>query len=223
MAGARVSMSDRGPWICQASCGCLDGVAGAEAGTGSEACWGSLARVAGAPGTFQITPSVLGFGVSWFVHKSFNSRILVSYNFLALLSVACWLSKPDILEAQLLGQDPRAGMHDANFLVHDILSCLWVTAPGVCVLTRLCLCPSYLSQCVFFLISLIVDICSTNLQVILRDSHSICICSFGVSMGGNQLRIFLLCHSDPTHICFLFILLFLLQGRSFLFWCSSTH
>lgn len=88
MAGARVSMSDRSPWTCQASCGCLDGVAGAEAGMGCDESWGSLVRVAGAPGTFQTTASVLALGVSWSVHNPINSRILVSYNFLALLGVS---------------------------------------------------------------------------------------------------------------------------------------
>ena len=37
-----------------------------------------------------------------------------------------------------------------------------------------------------------------SLQVVLRESCSICNCSLGVSMGGGELKLFLLCHFDPT-------------------------
>ena len=48
------------------------------------------------------------------------------------------------------------------------------------VLTILCLCPSYLSHCGFFLISLVVQIFSASLQVVLIDSCSVNSCNFGV-------------------------------------------
>ena len=39
-----------------------------------------------------------------------------------------------------------------------------------------------------------------------RDSCSICSCSFGVSMGRSELRIFLLCYLDPDLIKLILIL-----------------
>lgn len=41
-------------------------------------------------------------------------------------------------------------------------------------------------------------ICSASIQVIFSDSCSIFSCNLVVSMGEGDLKIFLLCHLDPT-------------------------
>lgn len=58
------------------------------------------------------------------------------------------------------------------------------------------LCPSYHSQCGFLFISFAVKECSISLQVILREGCSVCSCSLGVSVGGDEFRTLLLHRLD---------------------------
>ena len=46
----------------------------------------------------------------------------------------------------------------------------------------------------FSFVSLVVEIFSARLRVVLMDSCSVNSCKFGVSAGGGELRVFLLCH-----------------------------
>ena len=71
---------------------------------------------------------------------------------------------------------------------------MWVTHPGVWVLTLLHLRLSYTVQCGLFFISLVVDIFSACLMVFLINSFSVNSCNFSVPMGGGVLKVFLLQH-----------------------------
>lgn len=58
--------------------------------------------------------------------------------------------------------------------------------------------------------------CSPSFQVFFRGKWSICNCSFGVSLGGGEFRIFLHCHlGSLPHMIFLFILVYVIWV-----WCS---
>ena len=56
--------------------------------------------------------------------------------------------------------------------------------------------PLLQSPCGLFFNPQLQKFCSACLQVVLRDSCSICGCSFSVSMGEGELRIFILCYLE---------------------------
>lgn len=74
-------------------------------------------------------------------------------------------------------------------------SWVWVSVQEVGVLVRLYLCLSNLSGVV--LLSTWRN-CSTSFQALFIGNWSMCSCRFGVSVGGAEFRIFLLCHLEPN-------------------------
>lgn len=160
------------------------------------------------PRTFQTAASVLSLRTIEWECGPFKSAIPISYSLQTLPVSPCWFSKPlrlnahDFQSQMLWGlllpvQISRVGLPPVGLeplVPQGRALCLWfpsgfwVTTLRVWVLTRPCLCPSYPSQSGFFFISF----CS----VVRAFWESCCIrdCSLGVSIGGHELRIFLLHH-----------------------------
>ena len=125
---------------------------------------GTLRSASGSyPGSFQFTASVLGLGSCEILHEPFkggNLCFLQPSN--SPIFYSCWPSKPEVLEAFLpyagcLGWEPYLGVRTLTpweeLLQLWLSSHLWVVCLVVCVLTMLCLCPSYPSHCNSFFIS----------------------------------------------------------------------
>lgn len=88
---------------------------------------------------------------------------------------------------------------------YSVISLLFIChCSSVWVLTRPPLCSSYPNEyALFFIFPQLWKICSDSLQVIFRNSCSTCSYSFRVSMGRDELRIFLLGHLElPPHLQF---------------------
>lgn len=115
--------------------------------------------------TFQPAASVLALRVHVSVHEPFKNRFLVSYSLWFSWTQIPLFFKARCCEAHLPGAGPKGweawcGAQTPCSLGRN--STLWypshlcVAMLGVWILTRLRICPSYLSQCSFFL-SLVVE------------------------------------------------------------------
>lgn len=69
---------------------------------------------------------------------------------------------------------------------------------GVWVPTPLHFHSSCPPRCGSFFVPLVEEMSSANVQVVLGDSCSVRSCTFGVPTAGGELRVFLLCHLDPS-------------------------
>lgn len=65
------------------------------------------------------------------------------------------------------------------------------------------LCPPVPHHVAFPLSPLLCQICSARLQLILRDRCSVRSCTSGMSVGGGELGVFLLCNLDPALVLIL--------------------
>lgn len=138
------------------------------------------------------------------MHQPFKSQVSVSFRPSGMLDVSPLVFKADFLGALLSGAGPTLGVFDespetlapqiyAPFLWNR--SCLWVAAQRVgfwqdyVSVTSTHLHVAFLPR---FWRS-----CSPSYQVYFRKKNC-CICSyrFGVSMGGGDFRVFLLCHLE---------------------------
>ena len=112
-------------------------------------------------GSFQITASSLGLGPCEVLDMTFKCLCFLQPSNSPIF-YSCWPSKPEVLEACLpcagcLGWEPYLGVRTLTpweeLLQLWLSSHLWVVCLVVCVLTMLCLCPSYPSHCNSFFIS----------------------------------------------------------------------
>ena len=170
-------------------------------------------------GAFQTIVSVLGLGVSEIVWVPLKSIFVVCPPSLLDISLINFQSQT-LLVFVFLVQVPwpldlnvRAG----HLIPHG--GALWLWYPSLLrgakwnslVLTKWCLCLFHPSRCGFFFISLYPYVCllyscilSWLWSVLLAFSLFAemvvlyIVIGFGVSVGGDELRIFLLHHLDPT-------------------------
>ena len=116
-------------------------------------------------GTFQTAASALGLGASKILNTLLKYRFSVSYSSPVLPGISpadlqsqmlCGLISP----GQSLGLGSLAWGLEPSFLRRTCeplsLSCLWVAALGMWVLAKSHLHPSYLSQCSFIFLSLLL-------------------------------------------------------------------
>lgn len=150
-----------------------------------------------------MTISVLSLGAREIVCGPFKSRVFVSYSSPAIPD----LSPTDYQSQVLWGlifpvQIPRQRVPDMELepLTSQggpwclwYPSPLWVTTPTFGFQPDCVTAPPAFLNVAFSLYLWLRKSCSTSLQVILWESCSICACGLGMSMGGGELRIFLLC------------------------------
>ena len=146
--------------------------------------------------------SVLSLGSCGILYTPFKSEVSIFQNTLAFLMVS-----PSGLQSQIFwvlifqyrppGWGAQCGGQTPCFLWRtsavSLSSHLWVTHPGIWILTIPSLHPPYPSCGVQ-----LQKIFSASLLVFLYKNCSLSIYSFCVPMGGKELMLFLLCHLDHS-------------------------
>lgn len=147
---------------------------------------------------------MLGLRANEYVQEPFESRVSVSYSPLVLLDVsATGFQSQMFWELVFLVQIPRAWCGtqtpwSSGWSSVFVMSLLLVShnsgGEGPGKTTSLFLPP--ISTWLFFLCHLLRKSCFAGLQVLFRENCSICSCSYRVTGGGGELRIFLCLHLE---------------------------
>lgn len=110
-------------------------------------------------GTFQTTIFSLGLRLGESTCKPSRREVLGFYGTLGPPDISHWHSKPDILGACFSGVDFRGWGAEVPDVGYQLLASLGAEIPSFCVtelgrvlFARLCLCLSYPSQCVPFIL-----------------------------------------------------------------------